>query len=53
MIDQKQSENVEYLNYLDSIITTDARCACKVKSSFAMAKAALKKQRAFSPANLT
>jgi hypothetical protein len=51
MIDQKQSENVEYLNYLGSMVTKDARCACKVKSSFAMAKTALKKRRAFLPAN--
>jgi len=53
MIHQKQSENVEYAIYLGSMITKDARCACEVKSSFAMAKAALKKQRAFSPANRT
>jgi len=51
MINQNQSENVEYVNYLGSMITKDAICACKVKSSFAMAKAALKKQRAFLPAN--
>lgn len=53
MIDQKQSENVEYVNYLGSMITKDARCACKVKSSFVIARAALKKQRAFSPENRT
>jgi hypothetical protein len=28
MIDQKQLENVEYFNYLDSMITNDARCTC-------------------------
>jgi hypothetical protein len=44
---------VEYVSYLGSRITKDTRCACKVKSSFAMAIAALKKQRGFSPANWT
>jgi len=44
---------VKYVNYFGSTITKDARCACKVKSSFAMAIAALKKQRGFSPANWT
>jgi hypothetical protein len=53
MIDQKQSEDVEYVIYLGSMITKDARCACKVKSSFSMVKAALKKQREFSPTNWT
>jgi len=51
MTDEKQSENVEYVNYLGSTITKDARCACKFKSSFSMAKRTLKMQRAFSPAN--
>ena len=53
MINQKQSENVEYVSYLGRTITKDARYACKVKSSFVMAKTALKKQREFSPANWT
>jgi hypothetical protein len=30
-IDQKQSENVEYFNYLGSMITNDARCSLHVK----------------------
>jgi hypothetical protein len=51
--DQQQSKKVEYFNYLGSEITQDARCAYKIKSSVAMTKAALKKQRAFSPANWT
>jgi hypothetical protein len=40
MIDQKQLENVEYLSYLGSIITNDARCTSEIKSRIAMAKAA-------------
>jgi hypothetical protein len=40
MIDQKQLENVEYFNYLGSMITNDARCTHEIKSRFAMAKAA-------------
>jgi hypothetical protein len=30
--DQKQLENVEYLNYLGSMITNDARSTCETKS---------------------
>ena len=43
MIDQKQPENVEYFNYLGSMITNDATCTCEIKSRTAMAKAAFKK----------
>jgi hypothetical protein len=32
MIDQKQLENVEYFNYLGSMITNDARCTREIKS---------------------
>jgi hypothetical protein len=46
MIDQKQLENVEYFNYLDSMITNDARCTCEIKSSAAMAKAAFNNKTA-------
>jgi hypothetical protein len=46
MIDQKQLENVEYFNYLGSMITNDARwCTCKIKSRIAMAKAAFNKKK--------
>jgi hypothetical protein len=45
MIDQKQLENVEYFNYLDSMTTNDARCTRESKSGIAMAKAAFKKQK--------
>jgi hypothetical protein len=40
MIDKKQLENVEYFNYLGSMITNDARCKCEIKSRIAMAKTA-------------
>jgi hypothetical protein len=37
---QKQPENVEYFNYLGSIITNAAKCTCEIKSRIAMAKVA-------------
>jgi hypothetical protein len=45
MIDQKQLENVEYLKYLGSMITNDARCTHEIKSRIAMAKAAFNKKK--------
>jgi hypothetical protein len=33
MIDKKQLENVEYFNYLGSLITNDARCTSEMKSN--------------------
>jgi hypothetical protein len=45
MIDQKQLENVEYFNYLGSMITSDARCTHEIKSRIAMAKAAFNKKK--------
>jgi hypothetical protein len=42
--DEKQLENVEYFSYLGSMITYDARCTHDIKSSTAMAKAALNKK---------
>jgi hypothetical protein len=45
MIDQNQLENVEYFNYLGSMITNDARCTCETKSRIAMAKAAFNKKK--------
>jgi hypothetical protein len=47
MLDQKQLENVEYFNYLDSMITSDARCTREIKTRIAMAKAAYKKRNLF------
>ena len=39
MRDQKQSENVEYFNYLGSVITNDARCTREINPRIATAKA--------------
>jgi hypothetical protein len=44
MIDQKQLENVEYFNYLGSMIN-DTRCTHEIKSSIAMPKAVKKKKK--------
>jgi hypothetical protein len=44
MTDQKQLENVEYFNYLGSMITNDATCTHEIKSRIAMAKAAFNKK---------
>jgi hypothetical protein len=46
-IDQKQLENVEYFNYLGSLITNDAKRAHKMKTRTAMAKAAFNKETLF------
>jgi len=32
MIDRKQLKNVEYFNYLGSLVTNDERCTRKIKS---------------------
>jgi hypothetical protein len=45
MIDQKQLENVEYFNYLVSMITNNARYTREIKSRIAMAKAAFNKKK--------
>ena len=44
IIDQKQLDNAEYLNYLGSKITNYARCTREIKSRFATAKAAFNKK---------
>jgi hypothetical protein len=36
---------MEYLKYLGSLITNDARCTREIKSRISMAKAGLKKKR--------
>jgi hypothetical protein len=41
MIDQKQPENVGYINYLGSMITNDARCIREI----AIAKTAFNKKK--------
>jgi hypothetical protein len=38
-------DNVEYFNYLGSIITNDARCTRENKSRIAMAKTAFNKKK--------
>jgi len=45
MIDQKQLENVECFKYLGSVLTTDGRYTCEIKSRIAMSKAAFNKKR--------
>ena len=45
MIDQKQLENVECFKYLGSMLTSDGRCTCEIKSRIAMAKAAISKKK--------
>jgi hypothetical protein len=51
MVDQRQPEYVEYLDYIGGVITHDARCTREIKSVIAVAKAAFNKKRLFSPAN--
>ena len=47
MIGKKQLENVEYFNYLGSMITNDARGTHEINSRIAVAKAALNTQALF------
>jgi hypothetical protein len=44
---QKQQQNVKYFNYLDSIISNDARCrpTRKIKSKIVMAKGGFNKKK--------
>ena len=45
MTEQKQLENVEYFNYLGSMITNDAKCAHEIKSSIALMKATFNRKK--------
>jgi hypothetical protein len=45
VIDQEQLKNVEYFNYLGSMITNDARCTREIKFRISVAKAAFKKKK--------
>jgi hypothetical protein len=45
MVAQKQLENVEYINYLVSMITNDARCTREIKSRTVMVKAAFSRMK--------
>jgi hypothetical protein len=40
-------ENVEYFNYLGSLVTNDARCTREIKSRIAMLKGAFNKKALF------
>ena len=53
MTDEKQLENVEYFNYLDSKITNDARRTREIKVKAAMVKQYTTGRKLFSPANWT
>jgi hypothetical protein len=53
MIYQKQLENVEYFNYLGSMLTNEGRCTCEIKSRIAMAKQRSTRRRLSLPANWT
>jgi hypothetical protein len=53
MTDQKKLENVEYFNYLSSMITNDARCTREIKSRISMLKVAFSRKKFLSPANWT
>jgi hypothetical protein len=41
IIDQKQEENVEYFQYLGSMITKDARCTREIKSWIVKSKSSI------------
>jgi hypothetical protein len=45
VVDQKQLENVEYLNYVVSTITNYARYTREIKCRIAMAKVAFNKKK--------
>jgi hypothetical protein len=47
MTDQKQLRNVEYFNYLGSIITNDASRTCEIKPRIAVAKTTFNKKTLF------
>jgi hypothetical protein len=52
MVDQQQLENMEYVNYLGSMITNDAKCTCEIKSRISIAKAAFNKKKTLFTSNL-
>jgi len=51
MVCQKQLENVEYFSYMDSPITSNARCTHEIKCMIAMQNWHSERRR-LSPANL-
>jgi hypothetical protein len=46
MMQQKQMEHAEYFNYLNSMISNDARSTHKINSRISMAKASFSKKKA-------
>jgi hypothetical protein len=48
----EQLENVQYFNYLGSMITNDASCRSAINSRNAVAKAAFNKQKTVFTSNL-
>ena len=46
-VGSKTTENVEYFNYLGSMVTSDTKCTREIKSKIATAKAAFNKQTLF------
>jgi len=52
MKDQKQLENMEYFNFLGSMIANDARCKHEIKSRIAMAKTSFNKKMALCTSKL-
>jgi hypothetical protein len=53
VIDQKQLENVEYFNYLGSMITNNARCTCELNPGLPWQKQHSTRRRLFLPADWT
>jgi hypothetical protein len=49
----KNPENVEYFNYLGSMMINDASCTREIKSRIVMAKAAIDRKKTLSLANWT
>jgi hypothetical protein len=43
--DQKELENVEYFNYLGSMVTNDARCTGEIESRLAMTKTGFNRKK--------
>jgi hypothetical protein len=48
----KQLENMDHFNHLDSMVTNDARCTCKIQSRTTMANAAFNKMMILFPSKL-
>jgi hypothetical protein len=51
MTDHKQLQNVEYFNYLGSMMINNTRHIFEIKSRITIAKAAFNREKNLSPAN--